>query len=156
MTAAQLAFACGRHLSWFREEHFVCTLVPNVGYLESIFYAALLLGAPSLQLADDVRERARIFSQAIVPCLEPPQIERLRRLVARFLARGGRTNLKHWVRGAEWTACRAGLLLCGELSTAADALASEPGGQSRITDLETFWASDAAGELRRKLGVQLT
>jgi hypothetical protein len=156
MTAAQLAFACGRHLSWFREEHFVCTLVPSVGYLESIFYAALLLGAPSLQLADDVRERARVFSLAIVPCLEPPQVERLRRLVARFLARGGRTNLKHWVRGAEWTACRAGLLLCGELSTAADALANEPGGESRITDLETFWASDAAGELRRKLGVQLT
>ena len=156
MSAAQLAFACGRHLSWFREEHFVCTLVPSVAYLESIFYAALLLGAPSLQLADDVRERARVFSQAIVPCLEPPQVERLRRLVARFLARGGRTNLKHWVRGAEWTACRAGLLLCGELSTAADALANEPGGESRITDLETFWASDAAGELRRKLGVRLT
>jgi hypothetical protein len=154
-TAAQLAFTAGRHLSWFREEHFVCTLVPSVAYLESIFYAALLLGAPSLQLGDDVRERARAFSQAIVPCLEQPQIERLRRLVARFLARGGRTNLKHWVRGAEWTACRAGLLLCGELSTAADMLTNEPGAEARITELETFWASEAAGELRRKLGVAL-
>jgi hypothetical protein len=153
--AAQLAFASGRHLSWYREEHFVCTLVPSVAYLESIFYAALLLGAPSLQLADDVRERATAFSQAIVPCLEPPQIERLRRLVARFLARGGRTNLKHWVRGAEWTACRAGLLLCGELSTAANMLSNEPGGESRITELETFWASEEAGELRRRLGVSL-
>ena len=44
----------------------------------------------------------------------------LRRLVARFLARGGRTNLKRWARAAEWTACRTGLLLCGELQTAAD------------------------------------
>lgn len=155
-SAAQLAFASGRHLSWFREEHFVCTLVPSVAYLESIFYAALLLGAPSLQLADEVRERAHAFSQAIVPCLEQAQIERLRRLVARFLARGGRTNLKHWVRGAEWTACRAGLLLCGELSTAANMLSNEPGGESRITELETFWASDAAGELRRRLGVALS
>jgi hypothetical protein len=155
MSAAQLAFASGRHLSWFREEHFVCTLVPSVAYLESIFYAALLLGAPSLHLSDDVRERAKVFSQAIVPCLEPPQIERLRRLVARFLARGGRTNLKSWVRAAEWTACRAGLLLCGELSTAADALANEPGAEARITELETFWASEQAGELRRRLGVRL-
>jgi hypothetical protein len=154
-SATQLAFASGRHLSWFREEHFVCTLVPSVAYLESIFYAALLLGAPSLQLADDVRERAHAFSQAIVPCLEQPQIERLRRLVARFLARGGRTNLKHWVRGAEWTACRAGLLLCGELSAAANILSNEPGGESRITELETFWASEVAGELRRRLGVSL-
>jgi hypothetical protein len=153
--APRLAFTAGRHLSWFREDHFVCTLVPSVAYLESIFYAALLLGDPTLQLSEDVRERAKAFSQAIVPCLEPPQIERLRRLVARFLARGGRTNLKHWVRGAEWTACRAGLLLCGELSTAADVLSNEPGAESRITELETFWASEAAGTLRRKLGVSL-
>jgi hypothetical protein len=154
--AAQLAFLCGRHLAWFREEHFVCALVPSVAYLETIFYAALLLGAPSLSLPDDVRDRARPFSQAIVPCLEPKQLERLRRLVARFLARGGRTNLKRWARAAEWTACCTGLLLCGELSVAANALANEPGGEVRITELETFWASEAAGELRRTLGVALT
>jgi hypothetical protein len=154
-SAGQLAFTAGRHLSWFREDHFVCTLVPNVAYLESIFYAALLLGAPTLQLGEDVRARAKAFSQAIEPCLEPPQIERLRRLVARFLARGGRTNLKRWVRGAEWTACRAGLLLCGELRTAADMLEPEPGAESRITELETFWASESAGALRSKLGVAI-
>jgi hypothetical protein len=153
--SAQLAFHCGRHLAWYREEHFVCTLVPSVAYLETIFYAALLLGAPSLSLPDDVRERARVFSQAIVPCLEPRQLERLRRLVARFLARGGRTNLKRWARSAEWTACRTGLLLCGELATAADALSNEPGAETRITQLETFWASEEAGHLRRTLGVSL-
>jgi hypothetical protein len=31
-SAIQLAFHCGRALSWFRSEHFVCTLVP--GYPE--------------------------------------------------------------------------------------------------------------------------
>lgn len=153
--SAQLAFACGRHLAWFREEHFVCALVPTVAYLETIFYAALLLGAPTLTLPEDVRARALPFSQAIVPCLEPKQLERLRRIVARFLARGGRTNLKRWARATEWTACRTGLLLCGELGTAASALANEPGAEVRITELETFWASEEAGELRRTLGVSL-
>jgi len=155
LTAPQLAFACGRHMAWFREEHFICTLVPNVAYLESIFYAALLLGAPTLQLPPDVQERAQVFSQTISPCLEPKQIERLNRLVARFLARGGRTNLKKWARAAEWTACRTGLLLCGELQVAVDALANEPGGEMRITELETFWASSEAGELRRRLGAAI-
>lgn len=153
--SAQLAFHCGRHLAWYREEHFVCTLVPSVAYLETIFYAALTLGAPSLVVPDDVRERAKVFSQAIVPCLEPAQLERLRRLVARFLARGGRTNLRRWTRAAEWTSCRTGLLLCGELRIAADALANEPGAETRITQLETFWASEECGQLRRKLGVAL-
>jgi len=152
---SELAFACGRHLAWFREEHFICTLVPSVAYLETIFYAALLLGTPSLSLPDDVRERAHAFSQAIVPCLESNQTERLRRLVARFLARGGRTNLKRWARAAEWTACRTGLLLCGELQVAVDALANEPGGEARIAQLETFWASAEAGALRAQLGVGL-
>lgn len=155
MTPAQLAFACGRHLAWYREEQFICTLVPSVAHLEAVFYAALLLGAPGLQLPEGVRERSRVFSEAIVPCLEPPQVEKLRRLVARFLARGGRTNLKRWARAAEWTACRTGLLLCGDLSTAADALANEPGGESRLTQLETFWASEEAGKLRERLGVSL-
>lgn len=153
--SAQLAFHCGRHMAWYREEHFVCTLVPSVAYLETIFYAALLLGAPALSLPDEIHQRARVFSQAIVPCLEPKQLERLRRLVARFLARGGRTNLRRWARATEWTACRTGLLLCGELGTAADALANEPGAETRITQLETFWASEEAGALRRKLGVAL-
>jgi hypothetical protein len=153
--SAQLAFHCGRHMAWYREEHFVCTLVPSVAYLETIFYAALLLGAPALSLPEEIHQRARVFSQAIVPCLEPKQLERLRRLVARFLARGGRTNLRRWARATEWTACRTGLLLCGELATAADALANEPGAETRITQLETFWASDEAGTLRRKLGVAL-
>jgi hypothetical protein len=155
LTPAQLAFHCGRHMTWYREEHFVCTLVPSVAYLETIFYAALLLGAPALSLPEEIRERARVFSQAIVPCLEPKQLERLRRLVARFLARGGRTNLQRWARAAEWTACRTGLLLCGELGTAAEALASEQGAETRVTQLETFWAGEDAGELRRKMGVAI-
>jgi hypothetical protein len=71
------------------------------------------------------------------------------------LARGGRTNLKRWARAAEWTACRTGLLLCGELQTAVDALTNEPGGEARITQLETFWASSDAGALRAQLGVAL-
>jgi hypothetical protein len=155
LTSAELAFACGRHLAWYREEHFVCTLVPNVAYLETIFYAALLLGAPTLALADDVRERARVFSQAIVPCLEPAQIEKLRRLVARFMARGGRTNLRRWARAVEWTACRAGLLLCGELGVACDVVAKEPGGEARVAQLEAFWAGEEARELRQRMGVAL-
>jgi len=152
---ANLAFACGRHLAWYREEQFICTLVPSVAYLETIFGAALLLGAPSVALPEDARQRALVFARAIVPCLEPPQIDRLRDLVARYLERGARHNLRRWARAAEWTACRAGLLLCGELQTAAAALTNEPGGEARIAQLETFWASEEAGQLRAQLGVTI-
>ena len=155
-SALALAFACGRHLSWYREEHFVCTLVPSVAYLEDIFLAALRIGVPEISLPKEVVVRADISAHAMRPCLEPPQVERLRRLVARFLARGGVANLKRWARAAEWTACRTGLLLCGDLATASAVLAAEPRGHDRVRQLEVFWASDQVTALRRQLGVEIT
>jgi hypothetical protein len=149
----KLAFVSGRHLAWYREEHFVCTLVPSVAYLEDIFLAALTLGAPELRLPEDVRARAAIIAGAMRPCLEAPQLARLGALVQRFLARGGPANLKRWARAAEWTACRTGLLLCGDLATAAGAVAPESRGAERVRQMDLFWASDDATQLRRLLGV---
>lgn len=154
-TAIHLAFHCGRQLSWFREEHFVCTLVPSVAYLEELFLAALSIGAPEIELLPEVRARIELVAEAIVPVLDPPRLERLRRQVARFLARGGRTSLRRWAQAAEWTALRAGLLLCGDLSTACDVVSAEPNANERMQELERFWASEEATALRRQLGIAL-
>lgn len=150
-----LVFAAGRALSWFREEHFICTIAPSMNHLEDLFLAALTIGAPDLALPVEVRSRTDVLKNVIVPCLEPKQMEKLERLAARFLARGGRTSLRKWALAAEWTACRAGLLACGDLAAAATVLAEEPNGESRIKVLEDFWASGQASVLRRKLGVAI-
>jgi hypothetical protein len=155
LSAQHLAFTCGRHMSWYREDHFVCTLVPSVSYLEDIFFAALLLGDPRIPLADASRAKATVIAEAMEPCLEPPQRQRLSRLVAAFMGRGGVTSLKRWARAAEWTSLRAGLLLCGDLEVATHAVRDEPRGADRVKHLEEFWISGAAGELRRALGVSL-
>jgi hypothetical protein len=154
-TAQRLAFHCGRHLSWFREEHFVCTLIPTVTYLEDLFLAALSIGAPHVELLPEVRARVALVAEAIVPVLEPAAIERLQRQVARFLAQGGRTSLRRWAQAAEWTALRTGLLLCDDLATASDIVRGEPNGADRVRELERFWASDDAGALRVQLGIAL-
>jgi hypothetical protein len=151
--ATALAFAAGRHMSWYREEHFVCSLVPSVPYLEDLFIAALRLGSSSVELAPEAAARATIIADAMRPCLEASQLERLRRLVARFLARGGIANLKRWARAADRTACRAGLLLCGDLDVACNAVVGEAKGDARVRALEEFWASESAGELRQRLGI---
>src|SRR5438093_6677590 len=102
-SALQLAFHCGRHLTWFREEHFVCTLVPSIMYLEDLFLAALSIGAPNIELLPDVRARVALTAEAIVPVLDAPRMELLHRHVTRFLAQGGRTSLRRWAQAAEWT-----------------------------------------------------
>lgn len=153
LSAVELAFHCGRHLTWFREEYFICSLVPSVMSLEDIFLGALLIGEPDLPLRNDALVRAGIIRNAVVPVLEPHHVERLRGLTRAFLEQGGQTSLRVWAQAAEFTACRAGLITCGDLATACEVLAREPNGEERIAEVEGFWASDAASELRRDLGV---
>jgi len=154
-TATQLAFHCGRQLTWFREEHFVCTLVPSIAYLEELFLAAMSVGAPHIELLPEVRARIALVAEAIVPVLDEARLGRLRHQVARFMEAGGRTSLRRWAQAAEWTALRAGLLLCGDLETACKAVQGETNAADRIAELERFWASDDAAFLRHELGIAI-
>jgi hypothetical protein len=154
-SALELAFQCGRQLTWLREEHFVCTLVPSVAYLEELFLAALSIGAPHIELLPEVRARIELVAEAIRPVLDGPRLERLQQQVGRFLAQGGRTSLRRWAQAAEWTALRAGLLMCGDLATACDVVAHEANAKDRAHELERFWGSDDATALRRELGMSI-
>ncbi len=155
-SAVQLAFHCARQLTWFREEHFVCTLVPSIPYLEELFLAALAIGAPEIDLLPDVRARVAVVAEAIVPVLDPPRLAHLKDQVSRFLVSGGKTSLRRWAQSSEWTALRAGLLLCGDLATACDIVGAEANAAERTRELEKFWASDDATTLRRALGTAIT
>ncbi len=154
-SAIQLAFHAGRALSWFRSEHFVCTLVPHLGHLEDLFLAALRIGAPELPMPPDVRKRIDLVKAAILPVLEVEHIASLRYHVSAFVERGGRTSLRGWARGAELTACRAGLVLSGDLVACVAVTGAEAGGEDRVRDLEEFWIGDACAALRAHLGVSL-
>jgi hypothetical protein len=154
-SALQLAFRCGRQLTWFREEHFVCTLVPSIPYLEELFLAALSIGAPQIDLLPEVRHRIAVVAEAIMPVLDPPRTKRLQEQVARFLAEGGKTSLRRWAQAAEWTSLRAGLLLCGDLATACDVVGSEANAVERTHELEVFWGSEDATFLRGELGIAI-
>jgi hypothetical protein len=154
-SAIQLAFHCGRQLTWLREEHFVCTLVPSIPYLEELFLAALSIGAPQIELLPEVRARIAVVAEAIVPVLDAPRMARLEKQVARFLAQGGKTSLRRWAQAAEWTSLRSGLLLCGDLVTACDVVASEANAAERQHELERFWGSEDATFLRREIGVAI-
>jgi hypothetical protein len=155
-TAMQLAFQCGRHLTWIRAEYFVCTLVPSVTHLEDLFAAALAIGQPGIKLPAHMHTRTKIVADAILPVLEPAQLASLREEVRAYVrARGADMRMHAWARAAELTSCRAGLLLCGDLAVAADVVGREPDGGERVRDLETFWVSTHCTALRRHLGVAL-
>lgn len=155
-TQLELAFLAGRHLSWYRQEHFVRTLFSSVPDLEDLFLAALVIGNPTLPIANDTKHRVAPVARAIEPMLEPPQLDALRGYFLRFVEEGGRTNLQRWSAGADKTACRAGLLLANDLQTAVSLLEAEEGPLGELAkDLLVFSTSDRYSALRRELGIAI-
>lgn len=155
-TQLELAFLAGRHLCWYRQEHFVRTLFSSVADLEDLFLAALVVGSPSLPIAADTKQRVAPIARAIEPMLEPPQLDALRGHFLRFVEEGGRTNLQRWSSGADKTACRSGFLLASDLATAVAALEPEEGPWGdRAKDLLVFSTGERYSQLRRQLGLAI-
>ena len=156
-TPEELAFVAGLHLSYYREEHFIRLLLPSLFDIEDVFLSALTIGNPGLPLTGEVKKRVTPIAQALEPLLEAPQIDRLRGHFLRFVEEGGRTNLNRWTAAADRTACRAGLLLCGNLDAADRMLASfnADDRDSKVDDLIVFLASDRWTMLRKRLGIAI-
>jgi hypothetical protein len=153
----ELAFVAGRHLSFYREEHFVRMLIPSIPDLEDLFLAALVIGNPGIPLGPDVKQRVLPISKAIEPILEPILVDRLRGYFLRFVEDGGRTNLLRWANAADRTSSRAGLLLSGSLSAAKAMLELEDSASAadRLDDLLVFQTSDRYANLRKQIGIAL-
>jgi hypothetical protein len=150
------AFLTGRHLSFYRQEHYVKTLFSAVPDLEDLFLAALTIGNPGLPIARDMKQRVGPIADAIEPVLEPLQVDALRGHLLRFVEEGGRTNLQRWSAAVEKTACRAGLLLCNDVATAAAILKEEEGVLGDLQkDLLAFVTSERYSKLRRQLGISI-
>jgi hypothetical protein len=152
----ELAFLAGAHLTWYREEHFVRTLVGSIADLEDLFLAALSIANAGLPLSPDIKRRVAPIARAIEPILEPVAIDRLRGHFLRFLEEGGRTNLQRWAAAADRTAARAGLLLANDLGAAQTVLELEQpeAAASKMDDLVVFVTSDRYAKLRQLLGLR--
>jgi hypothetical protein len=150
------AFLVGRHLAFYRAEHYIKTLFRSVSDLEDLFLAALTIGSPGLPIAEPMKRRVAPIAEAIQPLLEASQMDTLRGCFLRFVEEGGRTNLLRFSNAVERTACRAGLLLGNDLITAARILEEEEGPLGELCkDLIAFVTSERYFKLRRQLGIAL-
>jgi hypothetical protein len=154
-SAGELSFIAGRHLAYYREEHFVKMLVPDARGLEDIFLAALSIGNPGLPLSAQVKQLVVPIAKAIEPILEPNAIDRLRGQFLRFVEEGGRTNLNRWAISTDRTCARAGLLLANDLKAAHAVFAAEDKAHlgEKMDDLMSFVVSDRYAKLRKQIGI---
>jgi hypothetical protein len=155
-TQQEHAFLVGRHLCFYRNEHFLKTLFSSIQDLEDLFLAALVIGNPGLPIAEEMKQRVLPIAQAVSPVLDPRQVDSLRGCFFRFVEEGGRTNLQRWSLAVEKTACRTGLLVANDLGACLGLLRADEGKASELAkDLVAFASSERYFKLRKQLGIAL-
>jgi len=156
MSVQELAFLVGRHLTYYRPEHYALVFYPTLAELSSLVLAAMRVVIPAIP-ALPRPDRGPALDVALGARIGPEARASLARVVAQLDARGGTMDLLAWIRHVELTAARAGLLLAGDLRVAMRFVKSEsrPIGELSVDakrgDLLAFTASRAAAELRERM-----
>ena len=115
----ELTFICGKHLAHVSRRALHPHAVPDSGGAHD----------HAVRRRDDRVPRTRrcrrtcstqiqATAQELAKYMQPVQLEGLRIVVKRFLDEGAKANIKRWNQAVDLTACRAGLLVCGDLEIA--------------------------------------
>ena len=162
-----LRYVAAKHLAAYRREHYLQYLLHTTAgqmqvsltqVLLMYLYAAVKLGVPDA--AVPTNDAVMQVAGHLQGNMMPQDREVLVTASRRFLEAPVK-NIKPWMIAADLTGDRAGLLLCGDLSTAAKMMTRVPSlvtdlaATQRITELCVFATSDAYFRLRRELGIAL-
>jgi hypothetical protein len=157
----ELTFICAKHLSHYRGEHYIRTLFPTQAELTIVLFAGVMIAAPNTPMPADMQAQIRATAQELAKYMQPVQLEGLRIVVKKFIDEGAKANIKRWNQAVEQTACRAGLLVCGDLEIAKKIIGAEPSlpgdlsPQEKMKDLLLFSVSEHYTELRKALGINV-
>lgn len=152
-----LLFVVGRHLADYRGEHYVRTLLPHPEQLRTLLLAAM-------RIADRFPGDPRIDATAkqLLSKLSVDSVATVGTLCRLLVEAGKDIDLTAWLRAVELSACRAGLLCCNDLATAAAMVKAlgragpvDPTVDAKIEDLVRFSVSEEYFQLRRALGIAI-
>ncbi len=155
---SDLMFVAGRHLTDYRPEHYVRTMLKSNTELKAVLLASLRL-AQLVPASDPAVEQV---VQQLAPRMQPANVDALRSLGKRFVDAGARADVKRWLQAVELTSCRAGFLVCNDLETAAK-MVTQLGAQGpvdlppkeKVKELVLFSVSEEYFRLREHLGIRI-
>ncbi len=159
MDRKAIAFTLGQQLTLLRPGLFVSQLVTSGTELSSWLLASVKSFVPNLpipgELAGAVTERLAPLREG----LSTNDWERLQGYVQTFVAKSADVNLKRWVRSVNYTADRAGLLVCGDVNAAVAVLKKQVKDKTelskRLQAITLFVVSDEFFALRDYLEIAL-
>lgn len=157
----ELAFTIGRAMADLYHPHYgVVALDRSPQALRQVLRACLFwVGHP---MAED-HAALEMISAEIMGRMQPAARERLTDVLRLYIEAGASLEAKRWVKAAEYTACRLGLLMAADLRSAARALEAEPTplcasasvGERRL-DLLRYGVSEDYFIARHALGIDVT
>lgn len=155
----ELAFVAGRTLAAMRPDHLLRwpSFVPTLAELEIVVHAAIRLVSPESEVPPEHATAVAQYTAFLERTLTPQLVEQLSLLVRRFQATAASPDVARWSRAACFSTIRAGLLLAGDLETAARlGQAAYPAIDSAeiVRDLCAWSVSDGYSELRAQLGLR--
>src|SRR6185312_564091 len=160
----EAAFVAGRVAAWLRPEQVLRwpQLMPTAGELVAVVTAALRAVDDSYPLKPELAEAVAPI-QTLLGQMPPQERERLSAAVRRYRAspawaEDASAVVGRWLRGAVFTAIRAGWVACGDLEIASRLGQSFAGGAAIdpgevLRDLMAFAVSAGFAEIRAELGV---
>lgn len=158
LSPSDLMFVAGRHLSDYRPEHYIRTMLKSNTELKVVLLAGLRI-ANLVPASDPAVEQT---AQQLAARMHPAQRDALVSLGKRFVQAGARADVKKWLQSVELTACRAGFLVANDLETAAR-MVSQLGAQGpvdlppkeKVKELVLFSISEEYFRLREHLGIRI-
>jgi tetratricopeptide (TPR) repeat protein len=159
---AETAFELARRLSFFRPERYVIYALGSAARLEAALAAALVTSAvlppgrgPDVDKLVD--RLARTVPQ--------PVLEHVAALARKHPAASGNGAIAPavagWIVATDLSANRVGLIVAGDLETAARAVATDKhptttlGAKERLRELLGYWVSEEHFAVRRHLGLEI-
>jgi tetratricopeptide (TPR) repeat protein len=157
----EAAFLLGRAVAMMRFEHMMLwrQVISSAGELKALVLGLIKAFQPSLQVSGmegPVKQYHSFFQRHLPPHSHEP----LMAVVPSLAVEGQAIDVAAWAAGAQLTANRAGLLVCGDLSTAIAAVSADPGGrgltaEEAIQDLIRWSVSSGHLALREQLGLAI-
>jgi hypothetical protein len=155
----ELAFMVARTMALLRPEFYLASAFVDTAWLKVFFRAALAITQGSIVGEDNIEAVQQMvgFMQRLP---EPVKVQIVRAVQA-LLESGENPDLSAWLRNADHTASRVGLLMSGDLRQAISNLKNEaqPLGKAdvkeKVRQLIVFAISDEYFALREELGLAL-
>jgi len=157
----ELTFIVGKHLAYYRGEHYIKHLFPTVPELTMLLFAGMKMVHPETPVPGEMTAQVNATAAELAKFMQPIHIEGLRLVVRKFIEDGAKANIKRWSQSVELTACRTGLLLCGDLEIARKIMGAEPQApgdlppQDKLKELVIFSVSSQYFALRKALGIAI-